>query len=134
MAKKRYIIVPDALTLTEPTGEPMKDSEEISFKDFVLKQMNNPIWMESYTKVLAGDALMEQIKAGKSVIVLDDDEWNVLKSAVENPKQVLNGPFGASTQSGYGWIPSVTPQLLPFIKAIMNASDKAPEAEEKKDN
>lgn len=129
-AKQKFIKVPNPILLCDPlTGAPLKDNkdEEVTFKDFVMKLMSNPIWMESYPRVRSANAIMEQLKLGKSVMVLDEEDWNTLKGAAENPKQLINNQFtGAQTVTGYGWIPTCVPQLLPFIEAIVNASDKEP--------
>lgn len=128
--KKKFIRVPAPVNMVDPlTGNPLKnqkDSNTVKFKDFVMTLMNNPLWMESYLRVRSANMIMEQLKLDNNVMVLDEDDWTALKTAVENPKQLVNSTFGAQTVIGYGWVPSCTPQLLPFIEAIICAEDKNP--------
>jgi hypothetical protein len=124
----RYVIVPEPITLLEPTTkEPLKDEKgvvkPIAFYDFISKLLFNPKWAENYKAIKAAKAIDKEFsgcindafgKNGPGMVKLAEEDWKRLHDLVENP----NGQ--------YGYHSAVMPQLLPFLDAIMEASDKEP--------
>ena len=53
--------------------------------------------------------------AGGDVVALEDADFDMLKAAIEHPNQVAGAPMA----------PEAARQYIPFLSAIMKASDKA---------
>ena len=117
----KYITIPEPITLVEPTTkEPLKDekgeTKPVAFSDFIGKLLFNPMWAENYKSIKSAKAIDKAFSAANGVVQLAEEDWKKLKDLVENPKQ------------GYGYHAAVMPQLLPFLDAIVEAKDSAPEA------
>jgi hypothetical protein len=134
---QRYITVPESKVLINPqTKEPLKDSEgkneaPMTFKNFIQRLMFNPKWTESYQNIRTADAItkaVDKLEDGK-VLVLAEEDWAKLDDAAQNPKQIIVTPFGPQAQPGYGYHPTIAPQLLPFIEAIVEAKKEPPAQE-----
>jgi len=117
----KYITIPAAITLLEPTTkDPLKDEKGIvkpvAFYDFIGKLLFNPKWAENYKAIKAAKAIdraFEKTQPG-AVVQLAEEDWKRLHDLVENPS------------GQYGYHAAVMPQLLPFLDAIMEAGDKEP--------
>lgn len=129
---QRYIKVPSPIQLVDPEkGEPLKDDEgkpqkPVDLKVMIQKLLHNPVWTESYPNVRSADAITKAVAAGNGVVVLAEDDWKKLEAAVQNPKSVI--VMGGSPQvvGGFGYHPIITPQILPLLDAIVNASTTEP--------
>lgn len=116
----RYIIVPEPILLVEPaTKEPLKDEQgetkPQTFADFIGKLLFNPMWAENYKNIKSAKAIDKAVSKNEKVVQLAEEDWKKLKDVAENPK------------GSYGYHVAVMPQLLPFLDAIMEAKDAAPE-------
>lgn len=117
----RYVKIPEPITLLEPTTkEPLKDekgeTKPQKFSDFIGKLLFNPMWAENYKNIKSARAIDRAFEKAEpsTVVPLAEEDWKKLKDLVENPK------------GGYGYHAAVMPQLLPFLDAIIEASDKEP--------
>jgi hypothetical protein len=117
----KYVTIPEAITLLEPTTkEPLKDEKgvvkPVTFYDFIGKLLFNPKWAENYKAIKAAKAIDKAFEkaAPKTVVQLAEEDWKRLHDLIENPA------------GQYGYHAAVMPQLLPFLDAIMEASDKEP--------
>jgi hypothetical protein len=117
---QRFVVVPESVTLKSSGGEGV----EVSFRDFVTNLMNNPMWGESFSNVRAQAAIMRAVDAGEKILALAEEDWRLLKSAVESPKQLSATKQGVQVIPGYGVHPSVAYQLLPLACAIVDAKDR----------
>lgn len=109
----RYITVPEPVTLVDPiTDESFK--VDVTFKEFVCKcLMADARWVSSFKYIEAAQEVLAAIKSGESLLMLDKDTWEKLKTIADAP------------QGGYAhYHGSVLPQLISFIKAILDASEK----------
>lgn len=76
-------------------------------------------------KAAAIIAAVENLNAG-DMLVLDDDDWKVLKEAVETPR--VQAPDGRVVDVGFDGIAG--PQLVPFGRAILDATLEDPRKKE----
>jgi hypothetical protein len=116
----KYVVVPEPILLRDPvTKEELKDEKgEVkpqTFSDFIGKLLFNPMWAENYKNIKSAKAIDKAFSAVNGIVQLAEEDWKKLKDLVENPK------------GGYGYHAAVMPQLLPFLDAIMEACDAAPE-------
>lgn len=126
---QRYIKVPDPVVLKNPEGEPLVESDgtpkaPLTLKDIILKLMHNPLWTESYNNIRAADAINRAVEKADGVIVLSEEDWKKLETAVQNPRTVVLGSGGSQVIVGLGYHPAIVTQVLPLLDAIVNASSK----------
>lgn len=125
---QRYVKVPPTIVLKNPlSGESVLDAAgaptEITFKSFIHCLLSNPKWHDTYSNVKSSSAITTAVDEwiASGVIFLNQEDWEKLEEAAQNPKQVLIGQMGPVIVTGYGFHPSVSPQLIPFIEAVINA-------------
>lgn len=125
---QRYIQIPGPVTIVnqesrEPIKSPDGKDATVTFAQLVAKLLNNPQFAESYAAIQSADAITVALdEARDGVMQLAEEDWNRLRDAVQNLRTATeHGP-----QAGLGWQPWVTRQLLPLLRAIMTAADKAP--------
>lgn len=129
---QRYITIPEPITLKDPkTKEPLKKQDGsfdmLSFSEFLHKVMFNPMWNQTVQNIKAADAINKAFDGAKDgVMVLAEEDWKKLESAVQNPVQQLITQMGAQNQPGFGYHPTLTPQLLPLIDAVLEAHKDDP--------
>jgi hypothetical protein len=128
---QRYIKVPPPVQLTDPAGSPLisddgKPQKPFDLADLIQKLMHNPVWTESYPNVRSADAITKAVAGANGVLVLAEDDWKKLEAAVQNPRAVVFGSSGAQVVGGFGFHPVITPQILPLLDAIVNASPTPP--------
>lgn len=106
-------IMADGEKLKEAGGKVMKPwSFSRYLEDVVLA---NPTMGAGYKSVNSCAIMEKQFKEASpgSWVPVEDEHWNMLKNAVEEPK-------------GIGVHPVILRQLLPFTKAILEAKDEKP--------
>jgi len=109
----KYVVVPNPITLCDPltkaTGQTVKFSEFVTLALLTDKRFDG-----SYLNIKAATKVAEQVHDdNKKELVLETADWEKLKSAAEQPT--------SGTYNGY---PSLAAQqLVPFIEAIVGATD-----------
>lgn len=113
----RYISVPDPIVIINPiTGREAEPRREVSFREFIIESvMGDPRWVRTLSDVEAGQEIMEALKSEKKIFSLEKATWDKLKAVVDQPQNGYQGFHGA-----------VLPQLLPFLKAVVSATEKDP--------
>jgi hypothetical protein len=128
---ERHIQIPNPISFVDPsTGEP--SGQGLTFRDFILKLMDNPKWVQSYRTIKSADAINKALDLavfssgyGGEPMVIDEEDWKLLAEAVENPKQLHISREGSTTViPGFGLHPRVATQILPFCDAILLAPQK----------
>ena len=127
----RYITIPPAVEFKDPdTKEPIEGSRPATFWSFMFALFQNPIWKDSYAGVVACQSILTALDTagvtGAKLMVLPEASWEKLVDAVNNPRQLIVTVMGPKVEPGYGWMPVHTPQLLPFMDAILGAPKKSP--------
>jgi hypothetical protein len=127
---KRYIKVPSDIRIVDlSTNQPLflvQGGEQkpwiISFKGFVCGTLlKDPRFGKTVVAVISGAGIRAAIETALSsvqaeaVIPLDGDDYELLKSVLEAPES--------------GYVPEVAIQLIPFFRAILDASTTDPRAE-----
>lgn len=119
----KYIIVPEPIKLLDPlskevlTDEKGDEAKPVTFADFLAKQLFTPMWGENYKNAKSARAIERACEASNGVIQLAEEDWKKLRDALDSPTETPK----------YGFHPAVVRQLLPFIDAVMDAKDTAPE-------
>lgn len=126
---QRFIVVPAnvEVVLLDPSGQDKK--VPFTFKDFIKHLLDtNPVWGKSYKNIRSAMAIEQALvlKVAGEVGVLAQEDWDLLKEAVEKPQ--MSGPGGSV--EGFGYIPQVVRQLVSFMDAIVQATDKEPETKQ----
>lgn len=123
MEKTKYIKIPAPIALKDPaSGQVIPGAQEFAFKMFIIPLMNHPALMETYLKVHMANSIMKELE-NPTVMGLSEDEYFLFKRIVcDEPKTLINGTL----QSGYGLLPSLMPQVLPYLEAIINPTDSPP--------
>lgn len=128
---ERHIQVPNPITFINPSSGEVT-GERITFRDFILKLMDNPKWVQSYRTIRSADAINKALDlalfsdgTGGEAMIIDEEDWKLLAETVENPKQLHIGQDGVVTViPGFGLHPRVATQILPFCDAILLAPQK----------
>lgn len=115
----KYVKVLDDIKLVDlndnevaPEGKQL----EISFKDFVLGRLSDPKFAKSMDMVFSALQIKQSLKDLEGdVLVLDTSDWQNLLEVVKEP----------SPQATYH--PLYAFNLVPFMKAIVEATDNKPE-------
>jgi hypothetical protein len=121
MSAHRSIKVPKPVNIVHPlTGEPVGFT--LSFRVFVDRICQNPLWTKSYRAGLAQQAIRRATGEAEDkkleVLQLSEEDWQFFKEACENPRLV--GDNGG-VQEGLGFMPLFVPQVLPFQTAVIDA-------------
>ena len=125
---KRYVKIPESVVFKTATKEPINGLGPLSLKGFVQSLLLNPVFSSTYPGVRSAIAIEEAFDDETArMAVLSEEDWAKLKDAAENPKRVSLTEAGSGTQTGYGYHPALTRQLIPLIEAIVKAPDKEPE-------
>jgi hypothetical protein len=123
----RYIEIPADVTLRDPmTKEVLKDPDQKdqvwTFQMIINKLMSNPKWGESYAAMRSQAAIEDALAEAKDgCMVLSEEDWNKLKDAAENPRTAVITTMGPQAFQGFGLHPSLSRQLLPLLKPIVEA-------------
>lgn len=131
---QKYIEVPAPVVLKNPDdGTPIRNdsggfADPITFTDFIKKLMFNPKWSESYPNIKSADSICKAVEYGlkDGVIILAEEDWLRLDDAARNPRQAVLVGGNMTVQSGYGYHPRITMQLLPLIEAVVAAKNEPP--------
>lgn len=129
---KRYIEIPGPITLRDPrTKEVLKDGDKEQiwdFGEFLNKLMHNPKWAENYTNMRSQAAIEEAYEEGKAsgILELAEEDWIKLKDAAENPKTQFVSPLGPQVVPGYGLHPTMSRQIIPLVRAVVDAKTERP--------
>ncbi len=121
---KRWIKFPDNVVITDP--ESGKNVQTITFGEFLKKLMFNPLWNEGYVQAQAQDSIMRSYESemrstcSPGMWVAEED-WKYLEQTARHPRQMLLGPTGVTVQPGFGYHPSISRQLLPMQRAVIEA-------------
>lgn len=123
---QRFLKVPTDVKVGLVTSSGETTEVIFTLKEFVRHLLDtNPVWGKSYKNIRSAMAI-EQALEGKiagDLVVLAQDDWDLLKEAVEKPQ--MGGPAGVA--EGFGYIPQVIRQIVGFMDAIIQASEKQPE-------
>lgn len=116
----KYIKIPEPVSLFNiVTGETMLDekggSDVRTFERFVLERLVDPKWGTSVKMIMMAAKISEQAKGANGVLVLEDADYDELKQVTETPDPRL--PYDQRSAHC----------LIPFMKAIAEASDTASE-------
>ncbi len=94
----------------------------MEFSHFVELLFNNPLWNEGYKRAIAqatiAKALKTALESGEKTLLLAEEDWTLLKQAVESPKTAVGVN---QVEIGYGTNPSAVRHLVPFMEAILDA-------------
>ena len=114
----RYITVPEDIELYNLGGQRMKDENDadvtLTFPDFVLQRLGDPKFAIDMKAVIAAVEIKLKLGDANGVLALDNDHWERLKAVTEEPSGLT------------AYHPAVSHNLLPFMKAICDASDTPP--------
>lgn len=114
----RYIQIPADVHIVEPDKKPAKDEKGaeivVSFEKTIQRLLMNPKWIESYPAIQSADAVAAALDDAKNgVMVLAEEDFNRLKEVAMDVK-------------GLGHHPIVARQILPQLRAIIDATNTAP--------
>jgi hypothetical protein len=120
----RYITIPSPITFKNPlTGELILTNgqpESMTFEQFLLLLMQNPLWIENYramraqSEVLSAWEKTRAVAGEPKVMPIAEEDWQRLKQAAEFPKPTL------------GYNPALSSQFLPMVAAIIEAPTTSP--------
>lgn len=121
----KYIkVLPDVM-LTRPNGRGLIDETgrevmiPLSFKEFVFARLMDPKFSKDMETMMRAFEIKTQTEKATDYLALEDADWKLLESVTRSPDQ----------QTAYR--PDVALSMLPFIRAIVEASSKDPREEEK---
>lgn len=134
----RYLPVPKDITFVnvltkEPVMEKQEDGSEkpqtLSFRSFFLNTLSSDprfVTTKGARALRKFEDAYDLAVAGNGVMLLDEEIWKEFRDAAENPRHQAQSPYGgAQTTDGFAGYRGVgVMQLLPFIDAITEASDK----------
>jgi len=119
----KYINVPAPISLKIPFTNKKalirdekgdRPAEPIKFKEFVLTALlNDERFMKNFASLTAANKILGVLSKEESVISLEDSDWTVLADVAKNPSAGTYGPYA----------PVMAAQLLPFLKAIIEATE-----------
>lgn len=104
------------ISLKDPaTGEVVKSVPALSHERWV---NNHPLadkkFVANFKAIMAGGRIQAAFEGTSQEIALEDDHYDMLKAALENPEPMV----------GQQMTPEMARQYLPFMAAIMSATDK----------
>lgn len=120
---QRFIKVPEDVKVGMVTGAGEQTTITFTLKEFVRHLLDtNPVWGKSYKNIRSAMSIEQALenKTVGEVAILAQDDWELLKEAIEKPQ--MAGPGGQ--QEGFGFIPQVVRQLATFMSAVVDAPDK----------
>lgn len=123
---QRFIKVPEDVKVGIVTSNGEATEVVFTLKEFVRHLLDtNPVWGKSYKNIRSAMSIEEALEnaVAGSVVSFAQDDWELLKEAVEKPQ--IGGPGG--TSEGFGYIPQVVRQIVSFMDAVVKATDKQPE-------
>lgn len=106
----RYIKIPEPLQIKVPTSE---ERIEAPFPKFLREMLLDPQFAKNYKTLKIAAAIDKALDKANGVLALENEHWNLLKKVIEEP----NG----------GYMGGVGPQILPFLEAVITATDEEPE-------
>lgn len=124
----RVIKPPKTITVQPPKGSNTNiKPEEVLFSSFVGAMLNQTRFNTGRRAAKAATAIEEAAeKSTGGALTLAEEDWELLKDAVENPS--YRDPLGRE-QKSFPWQPWQTRQLMPYADAISNAEQKNMPAE-----
>ncbi len=116
----RYIKVPNSVKMLSIDGTSIKNSNEewfVDFSEFLLGRLTDKSFSGNVDRLFAVVDMRDEIRnlGDKKYLSLESTHWEYLKDAVKTPH----------AETGYNHI--IAHNLVPFIKAVLSASDKKPE-------
>jgi hypothetical protein len=142
---KKWIEFPTPVTFYDPdTREVIKVKETgkndvMNFGEFLKVLMANPLWNEGYKQGQAQDSILrsydEASAKNESGMWVAEEDHAFLDTAAKNPRTLLVSQMGPQVLNGFGRVPAMARQYLPFQDAIIRAkteSEKAKDDEAKK--
>jgi len=129
---RRYItLLPDILVMNMDGDKPYyidKDGKPLlplSHRKYIRGRCTDAAFIvkgfDGSCKAAAVIAAVEPLNAG-DVLVLDQDDWELLKEAVEHPR--VQAQDGRVIDAGFDGIAG--PQLVPFGRAVLDAKTEDP--------
>jgi len=113
----KYIVSVESVDLMALNGDPILDEHEnqakMTFKQFVLNRLTEPLFGKTYEDVLSATRVRQCLDEFDGVLALETADWERLVKTVKAPEGAYN--------------PLVAFNLVPFMKAVMEASDTKPE-------
>lgn len=135
MAGKRWIeFVPNTELKNPDTGETLLDKDTgkpvvITMEIFMKKLMANPLWNDGWNQAQAQDEIMKDFgmsqRAGATGMWVAEEHFPFLEQAAKNPRFVIVGAMGSTSQTGFGFHPAMSRQFVPFQASIVNAKTEA---------
>jgi hypothetical protein len=112
----KYIKTPAAITPLDDDDQPMKDDggkpvTPITFAAFVRGRLTDPQCLKTAEQLFMVIEIRQKLKEADGVLELSDAQWELLRGACKEPS------------GGYA---AFAVQVVPFIKAVLNASDNQP--------
>lgn len=115
-----HLIDPATRSVAHVNGEPVM----LSFGLVLERLLSNPSWSESYDGVrsqlavrAAWDRADGELECHGPMLLAEDD-WARLKACIETPRMLT--PDGRAV-AGYGFHPSLSAQLAPYLTAVIDA-------------
>jgi hypothetical protein len=119
---KRYTPIPSDIQIVDlASGEPLflgnaageRSPWLVSFKAFVCGTLlPDPKFGKTASTVISGAGIRTALEAPGGFLVLEGDDWELLKSVLESPENRYK--------------PEVALQLIPFFRAILDATTTDP--------
>lgn len=135
MVRRYFTLLADITVMTLEGDKPYyvdKDgkAKPVSHRQFIIQRTTDAsfsvLGMAGMVSAAAIRMAVDKIEAG-GVVELDEDDWKRLVEAVEKPK-VLVTSTGQLIEAGYDGVAG--PQVLPFARAIKDASLEDPRKKE----
>jgi len=119
---KRYTPIPSDIQIVDlVSGEPLflgnaageRSAWVVSFKGFVCGTLlPDSQFGKTASTVISGSGIRTALEAPGGFLVLDGDDWELLKSVLESPENRYK--------------PEIALQLIPFFRAILDATTTDP--------
>lgn len=113
----RYIQMQPDVMLHNIEGNALQDEKgdhvTISLKRFILGRLTDPSFAADMASVLSALQIREAVERADNVIEIETEDWKRLAAATKTPQGGYNAAFAHC--------------LVPFMKAITEASEKRPE-------
>ena len=118
----KYILLQEPVSLVNTFGQQLYKREQdesqeaqpasVTFKDFLYQRLADPKMSKSIDTLRATLRIKEAVDKAEKFVELNDDDWFLLSETVKEPTTPYNPTFGYC--------------LLPFINAVVEATDKSP--------
>ena len=119
----RKITVPAPVEIIEPMSR-KPTGDKVIFADILWRLLGNPLWQESFAAMRSHATLAKKLNEvidGAAEFEIGEDDWALLKQAVETPRTVVGGQI----MNGFAFNPAIVGQLVPLLTPIMEASASA---------